>query len=105
LPGFIKVTKRAEGTGQLLRGAVFGIYDATTDVKISELTTGADGAAVSGVLPEGAYYLLEKQAPKGFTINPDRVYFVLKAGETKEMTLTNARKKQRTSPTALSKSS
>ncbi len=49
-----------------------------------------DGAAISGVLPEGAYYLLEKQAPKGFQVNPERIYFSLKTGETKEMTLTNA---------------
>jgi uncharacterized surface anchored protein len=87
--GLVRIVKRAEKTGELLPGAVFGIYNAVGDKKIAELTTGADGAATSESLPVGAYYLLEIQPPSGFTANAGRVYFTVAYDEIKEMTVTN----------------
>jgi len=87
--GQIKLIKKAESTGALLTGAVFGVYDAANDIKITELTTGANGEAVSGELPAGAYYLREVKAPSGFILSTEKTGATVKAGETVTITITN----------------
>jgi uncharacterized surface anchored protein len=87
--GNVRLTKRAENTGNLLTGAVFAVYNASDDKKVTELTTGADGTVVGANLLEGAYYLLEVKAPAGFIANTERIYFTVIADTTKEMELTN----------------
>ena len=87
--GQIKLIKKAESTGALLTGAVFGVYDAANDIKITELTTGANGEAVSGELPAGAYYLREIKAPSGFILSTEKTGATVKAGETVTITITN----------------
>ena len=87
--GQIKLIKKAESTGALLTGAVFGVYDAANDIKITELTTGANGEAMSGELPAGAYYLREIKAPSGFILSTEKTGATVKAGETVTITITN----------------
>jgi uncharacterized surface anchored protein len=78
-----------EGVGNRLSGAVFGLYKQGSDEKLAELTTGADGTAASAALNAGDYYLLELKAPTGMMLKPDKVYFRLNDGETKELTVMN----------------
>jgi len=89
--GFIRLIKKAEGTDALLKGAVFGVYEAATDIKVAELITDANGTAVTGELPAGNFYLLEKTAPSGFDLNTDKIGVTVKAGETVEVTVYNAK--------------
>lgn len=88
--GYIKLVKKAEGTGTPFSGAVFGVYEKATDVKVAELTTGSDGTALSGELPASAYYLLERTAPSGFALNTEKTGATVSAGEPVEVTVYNA---------------
>lgn len=87
--GYISLTKKAEGTGDLLPGAVFGIYQASNDVKMAEITTDSNGVAEYELAP-GSYYLLELKAPKGYALQKDKTGFAITAGETAELTILNA---------------
>ncbi|MDR1705659.1 MAG: hypothetical protein LBS19_13375, partial [Clostridiales bacterium] len=91
LTGYIRLTKLEEGTDRPLSGAVFGIYDASNDVRIAELATGADGAAVSGELAEGVYYLKEETVPDGYKVITEKMGVTVKGGETTEITIYNAK--------------
>ena len=42
------------------------------DALVTTVTTGEDGKAVAENLPLGSYYVVEKSAPEGFVLNPDR---------------------------------
>jgi uncharacterized surface anchored protein len=62
--GRVLIVKKAAGTGRLLEDAVFGVYLASGDEKVAELTTGSGGEA-SVSLPLSSYYLKELRAPSG----------------------------------------
>ena len=70
--GAVRLVKLAEGTLELLPGAVFGVYDTDSGDKLAVLITGADGAAELA-LPEGGYYLIEQTAPDGFVLNESKI--------------------------------
>lgn len=53
-----------------LEGAVYGIYDKDSNL-ISQMTTNAEGKAVSENIPYGTYWLKEIEAPEGFALNPN----------------------------------
>ncbi|MDL2218422.1 hypothetical protein LJC27_07155 [Christensenellaceae bacterium OttesenSCG-928-M15] len=88
-PGLLRVIKHAEGSGERLSGARFGVYDASTDEKIDEITTGENGVA-SISLPEGDFYLLELAAPTGFQRITTPFSFHITAGETYKLTIANS---------------
>ena len=66
---------------------------------MTTVSTGEDGKAVAENLPLGAYYVVEKSAPEGFVLNPDRseVRFVYADQDTpvieQEVTVGNERQK------------
>ena len=104
---------------QYLKGAEFNVYAAediftpdyqkdengnrqliyAKDALVTTVSTGEDGKAVAENLPLGAYYVVEKSAPEGFVLNPDRseVRFVYADQDTpvieQEVTVGNERQK------------
>jgi uncharacterized surface anchored protein len=85
--GRLLLFKRAEGTRELLQGAMFALHDAQTDRRITTLTTDRFGEATY-TLPAGNYYLRQIAAVDGFALNQDRLNFRITAGETLELTVT-----------------
>ena len=64
------------GSTAKLNGAVYGIYDAESDVLIEKLTTNIDGYAISNNLPNfGNYYLKEIKPSEGYTLDTTKYYF------------------------------
>lgn len=71
LKGKIKVIKTDGETNTPLAGAVFGVFK-KDNTKVTEITTGADGTAVTGDLEFGEYYLQETKAPAGYLVNGNK---------------------------------
>lgn len=87
--GTVKIIKTdVEDNKTFLSGAVFSVYETSGGKKVGELLTGKDGTA-SLELPEGSYTIKETTAPEGYTLSTESVSLTLKAGETRELTLTN----------------
>lgn len=87
--GTVKIIKvDADDKGKTLSGAVFSVYETATGKKVGELLTGKDGTA-SLELPEGDFTLRETTAPEGYTLSTESISVHLKAGETRELTVTN----------------
>lgn len=87
--GTVKIIKTdGDDKGKTLSGAVFSVYETATGKKVGELLTGKDGAA-SLKLPEGDYTLRETTAPEGYALSTESISVHLKAGETRELTVTN----------------
>lgn len=85
----LRVVKQAEGSNEKLQGAVFGVYLAD-GTKAGSLTTRTDGTAEI-TLNAGNVYLLEEQAPAGYRLNAGKIPAVLKAGQTTEIIVWNAK--------------
>ncbi|WP_428262688.1 MSCRAMM family protein, partial [Enterococcus faecium] len=66
--GGVELIKHAEGSGEVLQGAVFELQNREGETLQTGLTTGADGKlAIDGLAP-GAYQLVETQAPTGYEL-------------------------------------
>lgn len=85
--GELKILKKSSA-GEVLQGAVFGVYYAEGDKKAGELTTGQNGTA-SMELPAGSYYLREQQAPAGYIQKDGKLSFEVQAGKSTEITVLN----------------
>lgn len=87
--------KRLTFGQQPLEGVVFEIYSQDSTL-VESVTTDSDGYAVSGVLPWGTYYIVEKETPHGLVNTGERIAVGLScpvdyhdAIYTKEVTVTN----------------
>lgn len=89
--GHIRLTKKDVDTGAVLSGAAFGIYRASDNEKVGEITTGSDGTATSQLLPAMDYYLLELRAPAGYEMSKDKISVTVLDENTAEATATNKR--------------
>lgn len=58
-----------------LAGATYDIYLADGDKKVATITTDDHGKASLNLLPNRRYYALERKAPDGFILNPERIPF------------------------------
>lgn len=67
----ILIQKFDSETAEPLDGAIFQIRNAQGRV-LENVTTGADGCAVTGVLPVGKYFVQESFAPKGYVPDTTR---------------------------------
>jgi uncharacterized surface anchored protein len=86
--GRLLITLKAQGTGQLLSGAVYELHRAMDGAFITYLTTDGFGEAVID-LSIGDYFLREIQAVRGFIPNPDRVNVRIAANRINELNLTS----------------
>jgi uncharacterized surface anchored protein len=103
-PGKLLIIKKAEKSGTLLKGAVFGVYRESDGKLIKEITTDRYGEATLE-LALGDYYLRELEAPAGFRLDSGRLAFRIKFGETKEITIVNKAKAATTGTLLLIKKS
>lgn len=71
LKGKIKVIKVDGENNRPLVGAKFGVFKAD-NTKVGEITTGADGTAVTADLEFGEYYIQELEAPTGYLVNRNK---------------------------------
>jgi uncharacterized surface anchored protein len=86
--GRLIITLRAQGTGQLLSGAVFELRNAMDGDFITFLITDSFGEAIID-LPATDYFLREIQAVSGFIPNPNRVNLRIAANRLNEVNLTS----------------
>jgi|GEM_PF-1490955 len=87
--GKIKITKKDSDTSKLLQGAIFGLYNSANDEKVCELSTNANGIAISSDLPTGNYYLKELFAPVGYELSTEKITATIEDGKTIEISITN----------------
>ena len=77
MKGSVELYKRDSESGNLLAGAVYGIYFAGNEV--GRLTTDQNGYAKSGLLPYGDYVLQEITAPAGHVLDKTQHQFKISA--------------------------
>ena len=66
--GSLTINKVDAETGKALAGVTYQLYDSTGE-KVADATTGADGKAVFGDLPQGKYSYQEISAPSGYVVD------------------------------------
>ena len=78
ITGTLEFTKVDISTDQALPHTLIEIY--TVDDKlVFSGRTDENGKIIIGNLKYGKYYILEKEAPEGYEINPDKMYFEIKS--------------------------
>jgi len=90
--GTLQIIARAEQSGNLLSGAAFAVYRVSDGVRITELTTGADGR-VTHALASGEYYLRQLRATFGYLPETARIFFTVENNQTVVVEVTNQRDK------------
>ncbi|MCL2546186.1 MAG: SpaA isopeptide-forming pilin-related protein [Oscillospiraceae bacterium] len=95
--GRLIITLRAQGTGQLLSGAMFELRRAMDGEFVAFLVTDTFGEAAID-LPIGDYFVREVQAVRGFIPNPDRVNVRIAANRLNELNLTSRPEPEPTPP-------
>lgn len=94
--GTVELTKCDEtNESVLLEGAVFTLYNNDGTIYRDDLTTDANGKLKVENIDWGSYYFLEKTAPAGYGLNPQKVRFsvnYLTAGKVQEITVTDPQK-------------
>ncbi len=87
--GSVSINKQDLLTGEVLQGALFGIYTENDEV-IFEGTTDEFGVILFENLPIGLYYVKEIAPLDGYILNEDKNYFeITYNGEIVSMSLTN----------------
>ncbi|MDR1563690.1 MAG: hypothetical protein LBS74_01895 [Oscillospiraceae bacterium] len=76
--GEVDLSKTDVSTSAPVPGATIELYQAETNKLISTHVTDANGKIKIKDLPFGDYYFLEKDAPEGYLLNPERHYFEVK---------------------------
>lgn len=71
------ILKKTDEAGNPLQNVTFGLFNADTDAKISEATTGADGLAVFEPLMHGSYYVKEIRAADGYILKDTKYSFTV----------------------------
>lgn len=94
--GTVELTKCDEkDESVLLEGAVFTLYNNDGSIYRDDLTTDANGKLKVENIDWGSYYFLEKTAPAGYGLNPQKVRFsvnYLTAGKVQALTVTDPQK-------------
>lgn len=92
ISGTLILTKVDISTQEPLPNTLIEIYDAETDELIFSDRTDEFGIITVEDLKYGKYYFIEKEAPEGYEINPEKMYFEIKEnGEIVKSTLEDSR--------------
>lgn len=87
--GKLEFTKTDVG-GEPLPNTKISIYDANTDEKIFEEFTNENGKIIIDNLYVSKFYIIESEAPEGYILNPEKMYFeILENGEIIKSTMIN----------------
>ena len=82
IKGNLEFTKTSISDSMPLPNTLMEFYDSNDNLVLSERTDD-NGKITINDLPYGKYYFLEKEAPEGYYLNPDKHYFeILNDGET-----------------------
>lgn len=88
ITGTLEFTKEDMSTGEALPNTLIEIYDAETDELVFSGRTDENGKIIIEGLEYGKYYILEKEAPEGYQLNKERMYFeILKDGQIVKATM------------------
>ena len=89
--GTVELKKVAkEDNSRTLEGAVFTLYKSDGSIYKDNLTTDASGIIRVKEIEWGSYYFVEKTAPTGYGLNPDKIRFsvnYLTAGKVQTLTV------------------
>lgn len=89
ITGSLEFTKVDLSTGKPLPNTTIEIYDEFDNLIFTGVTDEL-GKIVIEELEYGKYYILEKDAPEGYQLNPDKMYFEIKEdGEIVKATMTD----------------
>ena len=86
--GMVLIVKRAQGTNELLSGAIFEIRRQLDGEMMGTISTDHFGEA-SMLLPPGQYFARETVPPPGFQLDPNRFNFNVAAGNVTTLNRTN----------------
>ena len=88
--GTLEFSKVDLSTGEPLPNTLIEIYNAETDTLVFSGRTDDKGMIIIENLEYGKYYILEKEAPEGYVLNPEKMYFEIQEdGEIVKATMTN----------------
>lgn len=71
----LEFTKTDFSTGELLPNTLIEIYNAETDELVFSGRTDSQGSISIKNIGYGKYYILEKEAPEGYELNTEKMYF------------------------------
>ena len=78
ITGTLEFTKLDFSNDNPLPNTLIEIYNADTDELVFSGRTDDNGTITIEKLKYGKYYILEKEAPEGYELNPERMYFGIK---------------------------
>ena len=91
----LEFTKTDFVTGEALPNTTIEIYNADTNELVFTGVTDEDGQIIIKGLGYGKYYILEKNAPEGYELNPERMYFeVTESGKVIKVKMTDEKIKE-----------
>ena len=87
ITGTVEITKQDVSTNEPLPNTLIEVYNEKDELVFSGRTD-ENGKITIENLRYGKYYFLEKEAPDGYTINPEKMYFeILEDGEIVKCTM------------------
>lgn len=78
ITGTLEFTKLDFSNNNPLPNTLIEIYNADTDELVFSGRTDDNGTITIEKLKYGKYYILEKEAPEGYELNPEKMYFEIK---------------------------